>query len=411
MKFDFDKIINRKGTNSLKYDFAREKRKPEDILPFWVADMDFQTAPFILECLEQAVHHGIFGYSESKDEYFYAVSQWYKKYFNWEVEKDWLVKTPGVVFALAIAVKAFTKEGDGVLIQQPVYYPFSEIITDNNRNLINSPLKIINGHYEIDFEDFERKIIDYKVKLFLLCNPHNPVGRVWKQQELTRIGDICLKYGVLIVSDEIHSDFVWEGNQHKVFANLSPLYSDITITCTSPSKAFNIAGLQVSNVFISNKEMKKIFKHEIKAVGYSQLNSMGLIACQAAYEKGDEWLKELKQYIWNNYLFLKEYFEERIPEIHVNPLEGTYLVWLDFRKLGLSKQQRENLIINKAKLWLDDGEMFGEGGEGFERINIACPRKILEKALIRLETSFKWSCIKFSENSIKAKHLIQTLKY
>lgn len=385
MEFNFDTVIDRKGTNSLKYDFAGERGKPEGVLPFWVADMDFQTAPAILERLEELVRHGIFGYSEGKEAYFDALAGWYETHFNWKIRRDWLVKTPGVVFALAMAVRAFTEEGDGVLIQQPVYYPFSEVITDNNRNLINNPLKLINGHYEIDFGDFEKKIAENRVKLFLLCSPHNPVGRVWKEWELRKMGDICLRYGVLVVSDEIHSDFVWPGNRHQVFAALSPAFGRITVTCTAPSKTFNIAGLQISNILIPNPAMREKFRHEVSAAGYSQVNVMGLAACQAAYEGGEGWLLELKQYIWNNYLFLKEYLEKKIPMIEAGILEGTYLVWLDFRKLGLTEAEREDLIVNRAHLWLDSGAMFGEDGEGFERINIACPRSVLENALVQLE--------------------------
>lgn len=385
MKYDFDTVIDRRGTNCLKYDFARERGKREDVLPLWVADMDFKTAPVVLEKLEERVQHGIFGYSEGKEEYFRAVESWYEKRFGWKVKRNWMVKTPGVVFAIAMAVRAFTEEGNGVLIQQPVYYPFSEAILDNRRKLVNNPLKLINGHYEIDFADFEEKIVNEEVKLFLLCSPHNPAGRVWKEWELKKMGDICRKYGVLVVSDEIHSDFVWPGNRHLVFSALSPEYEKITITCTSPSKTFNLAGLQISNIFIPNHELKKRFRQEIAASGYSQLNTLGLTACQAAYEGGEEWLEEVKQYIWENYLFLKEYLGQKIPKIHALDPEGTYLVWLDFRELGLTEQEREDLVVNKAHLWLDSGAMFGKDGEGFERINIACPRKTLEKALKQLE--------------------------
>jgi cystathionine beta-lyase len=381
---DFDKIIDRKGTNCLKYDFTAERGKPDGVLPFWVADMDFQTAPLIQERLAQAVSHGIFGYSEGKDDYFAAIANWYQTHFGWEVKRNWLVKTPGVVFALAMAVKAFTKEGEGVLIQQPVYYPFSEVILDNNRKLVNSPLKNMDGHYEIDFEDFEQKIIENQVKLFLMCSPHNPVGRVWEKWELQKIGEICLKYGVIVVSDEIHSDFVWEDHKHIVFASLSPELADITVTCTAPSKTFNIAGLQVSNIFISNQKLRRRFRHEVAAAGYSQVNGLGLVACQAAYEGGEEWLSQLKKYIWHNYVYLKEFLKEKAPKLKVGTLEGTYLVWIDFRELGMTEAQREDLIVNRANLWLDSGAMFGVDGEGYERINIACPRSVLRKALEQL---------------------------
>ena len=317
MGFDFDTVVNRKGTNSLKYDFSKERGKPEDILPLWVADMDFPTAPPILERLEKTVRHGIFGYSEGKEDYFQAVSGWYREHFQWEVERKWLVKTPGVVFAIAAAIRAFTKEGDSILLQQPVYYPFREVIVDNNRYLVNSPLQMVNGHYEIDFEDFEQKIKENQVKMFLLCSPHNPGGRVWKEWELRKIGDICVENDVIVVSDEIHSDFVWENNKHLIFSSLSPEYARRTITCTSPSKTFNLAGLQISNIFIPNQQMRRAFRQQMAAAGYSQVGIMGIVAGQAAYEEGEEWLLAVKKYIWDNYLFLKEYIEKNIPQIHV----------------------------------------------------------------------------------------------
>lgn len=385
MRYNFDIVTDRRGTNCLKYDFAPERGKPENVLPLWVADMDFPTAPEILKKLEKTVHHGIFGYSEGKDGYFQEVAGWYQKHFGWEVKRSWLVKTPGVVFAIAAAVNAYTSEGDAVLLQQPVYYPFSEVIKDNGRILVNSPLKLKDGRYQIDFEDFERKITENKVKLFLLCSPHNPVGRVWEEWELQKIGDICLRHGVLVVSDEIHSDFVWTGHRHRVFASLSPELADITITCTAPSKTFNLAGLQVSNIFISNHELKQRFKKAVARTGYSQVNVMGLAACQAAYEEGEAWLTELKAYLAENLAFVRDYLKNNLPEIHLVEPEGTYLIWLDFRALGLTEEAREDLIVNRAGLWLDSGAMFGADGDGFERINIACPRVILAQALEQLE--------------------------
>jgi cystathionine beta-lyase len=384
MKFDFDTIIERRGTNSLKYDFAQERGKSDDLLPLWVADMDFQTAPAVLERLEQVAKHGVFGYSEGKPEYFQAVSKWYKKNFQWNVEPDWLVKTPGVVFAIASAIHAFTKEGEGILIQQPVYYPFSEVILDNHRKMVNNPLKLEDGHYQIDFEDFEEKIKTNDVKLFLFCSPHNPVGRVWTKAELQRLGDICLKYGVIVVSDEIHSDFVYPGHRHSVFASLSPELAAITVTCTAPSKTFNLAGLQISNIFISNSDLRNKFKAAINAQGYSQVNLMGLTACQAAYEDGEEWLMQLKEYLSGNLSYVREFLKEQLPKVKLIEPEGTYLLWLDFRELGLTEEEREDLIVNRAKLWLDSGAIFGEIGEGFERINIACPRVILMQAMNQL---------------------------
>lgn len=385
MKYDFDRIVERKGTNCLKYDFARERGKREDVLPLWVADMDFQTAPEIRERLCRAAEHGIYGYSEGKKDYFNAVSSWYRTHFGWETKQSWLVKTPGVVFALAAAVRAFTKEGDGVLLQQPVYYPFSEVISDNDRVCVNSPLKLSDGRYEIDFEDMEEKIESHQVKLFLLCSPHNPVGRVWKEWELKKLGEICLRHGVVVVSDEIHSDFTWNGHTHHVFASLSRELADISVICTAPSKTFNLAGLQISNIFIPNPALRKRFQRAVAQAGYSQVNLMGLVGCQAAYESGAEWLGQLKTYLEGNLAFVQRFVKERLPGIRLIEPEGTYLLWLDFRGLGMTEAQREDLIVNRAHLWLDSGSMFGRDGEGFERINMACPRAVLERALLQLE--------------------------
>lgn len=385
MKYDFDEQIERRGSDCLKYDFAVERGMPEDILPLWVADMDFRTAPCITERIQKDAAFGIFGYTDSKDDYFETLSKWYKTYFNWKVEKDWLVKTPGIVFAIATAVSAFTKEGDSILIQQPVYYPFSSVIRNNNRRLVNNELVLEDGRYEMDLEDFEKKIVQEKVKLFILCSPHNPVGRVWTEEELRRIGEICLKYDVKIVSDEIHSDFVYPGFVHHVLTTVNERFRDISIVCTAPSKTFNLAGLQVSNVWIPNPELRRVFEQKISAVGYSEVNMLGLHACQAAYEGGREWLEQLKEYLKGNLDFVRNYLKENIPQIKLIEPEGTYLVWLDCRELGLSEKELEQFIAQKAKLWLDDGVIFGKAGEGFERVNIACPRATLKEALERLK--------------------------
>ena len=384
MSYNFDEIIDRRNTDCLKYDFAVERGKPADVLPLWVADMDFRTAPHIIEKAVADASLGIYGYTESKDDYFQAVANWYSTYFDWNVEKKWLVKTPGIVFAIGLAIKALTKEGDGVMIQQPVYYPFSEVIKDNDRKLVNNALVLRNGHYEIDFEDFEQKIIQEQVKLFILCSPHNPVGRVWTKEELQKIGEICLKYGVKVVSDEIHSDFVYGDRKHYVFTTVDPGFEEFSIVCTAPSKTFNLAGLQASNIFIPNVQIRKAFLKQMSAVGYSQLNMIGLHACKAAYETGREWLEELKVYLKGNLDFVREYLEQNLPQIKLIEPEGTYLIWLDCRALGLPEAKLEHLIVHEAKLWLDSGAIFGKDGEGFERINIACPRAILEEACKRL---------------------------
>lgn len=385
MNYNFDEIIDRRGTNSIKYDFAVERGKPKDIVPLWVADMDFKAPPAVIEVLTKSVQHGIFGYSEHKEGYFDAIYHWYQTRFDWEIQPDWLVKTPGVVYAIATAIRALTDEEDAIIIQQPVYYPFSQSILANNRKLINNSLVYKDGAYHMDFDDFEEKIVKNKVKLFILCSPHNPVGRVWTKEELTFLGDICIKHGVIIVSDEIHADFVYPGNQHFVFANLKAEYLNNSIICSAPSKTFNIAGLQVSNIFIANQEIRKKFQREIARTGYSQLNTVGLIACQAAYENGAQWLEQLKEYLAGNLDFVRKFLADHLPQIKLVEPQGTYLVWLDFQALNLEEEQLEDLIINKANLWLDSGTMFGREGKGFQRINIACPRATLKKALLQLE--------------------------
>ena len=386
---DFNEIIDRKNTNSIKYDFALRRGKPENLLPLWVADMDFKVSEKILEALHERVEHGIFGYSEVQDEYFEAVQGWLEKRHHWKVESRWLVKTPGVVFALAMAVQAFTDPGDGVMIQKPVYYPFSEVIEDNDRIIVDNTLYLgEDGRYHIDFEDFERKAEQYHIKLFLLCNPHNPVGRVWTREELERLGGICIRRDIIVVSDEIHQDFVFKG-EHLVFADLSEELKNRTITCTSPSKTFNLAGLQISNIFIANQQLRRRFRRQVGAAGYSQLNTLGLTACEAAYRCGEDWHDQLMEYLRANISYVREFLKERIPAIQFIEPEGTYLVWLDFRELGLTEGEREDLIVKKAGLWLDSGAMFGPAGEGFERINIACPRSIVKQAMESLERAVK----------------------
>ena len=385
MKYNFNEIIDRKGTDSLKYDFAVERGLPKDVLPLWVADMDFPVEDHIKEALIKAAEHAIFGYSDTKDDYFEVLSSWYERRFFWKVKKEWLVKTPGVVFAIAMAIQALTKENEAIIIQEPVYYPFSSTIRANNRKLVINNLVLKKDKYHIDFVDFEKKIVENNVKLFILCSPHNPVGRVWTREELQKLANICLKHKVYIFSDEIHSDLVYEKDTHTIFANLGKDVEDSCIVATAPSKTFNIAGLQVSNIWIANKKMRDAFKEAIDRAGYSQLNNMGLIATKAAYKYGEEWLEELKIYLKSNIDFVREFLKDKLPNIKLIEAEGTYLLWLDCRELGLSEKERQGLIQDKAKLWLDTGTMFGKAGAGFERINIACPRKTLEEAMNRLK--------------------------
>mgnify|MGYP000777978123 FL=1 len=391
--YNFDKIINRKGTNCLKYDYAVERGKPADVLPLWVADMDFTVSEEITKSLHAAVDHGIYGYTQPKDAYYNAITNWMEKNHNWKTKREWIMKTPGVVFALGAAVKAFTKPGDAVLIQNPVYYPFTNIIRDNDRRVIDNTLvyekRVTEGksQYSIDYEDFERKIVQEHIKLFILCNPHNPVGRVWNREELQYLGEICLRHHVIVVSDEIHNDFVYPGFEHTVFANVDPRFAEFTVTCTAPSKTFNLAGLQISNIFISNETLREAFQKEIHKTGYDEPNALGAVACEAAYRGGQEWLDQLRAYLLENLNFLRAYLQEKIPQIHLVEPEGTYLVWLDCSELGISGKELDQFIVEKAGLWLDGGAMFGPSGADFQRVNIACPRATLELALDKLKAA------------------------
>ena len=384
MAYDFDTLINRKGTDSLKFDFAAERGYPGDVLPLWVADMDFPAPPEVNKALEAAVSHGIYGYSEVKKDYNETVCSWFENNHGYRPDEKWLIKTPGVVFALATAVKALTEKGDSVLIQPPVYYPFYEVIRDNERKIVENPLKEIDGHYEIDFEDFERKIEEEKVRLFILCSPHNPVGRVWKEWELSKIAEICLKNEVYVVSDEIHCDLLIGDNRHIPFLKLAGELTDRTVVCTSPSKSFNIAGLQVANNFIPNAVLRRRFAKEIDKTGYSQHNTLGLVAARAAYESGGPWLTECRKYLAGNLELIRSFVKEKLPAVRLIEPEATYFAWLDFNGLGLDEKQLDDYIINKAGLWLDSGRIFGESGKGFERIAYATQRSRLLEALNRL---------------------------
>jgi len=383
MKYDFDTVIERKNTKSIKYDPV-SRGKPEDVLPLWVADMDFATLPSLREALISRARYGIFGYSEPDGAYFSAIQKWFKERFEWTVKPEWLICTPGVVSALYIAVRALTKPGDGVVVQQPVYYPFNSAVKKTGRTLLVNELIYSEGHYGIDFGDFEDKI--KQAKLFILCNPHNPVGRVWTRDELLRMGEICLRYGVPVISDEIHQDIVYPPFRHLVFAGLDERFADIAVTCTAASKTFNLAGMMHANIFISNEKLRLLFNQEYGNCGLSQPGIMGLISCETAYTDGAEWLSELIAYLSGNMALLNEFLQTHVPKIKLVKPEGTYLAWLDFSEFKLSAQELDNAITCKAKLWLNDGVMFGKGGSGFQRMNVACPRSVLQNALERLKS-------------------------
>ena len=385
MAYDFSKV-ERKNTDCLKFDFAVERGHKADCLSYWVADMDFKTAPEILEALHKRVEHGVFGYTAIKPHYVEAVRNWVKTHHNYDIKSEWLIETPGVVFAIAAAVRAFSDKGDGVLIQSPVYYPFSNTIKNLERKLVSSPLvwkKDENGFgsWQIDFDDFEQKIKQENVKLFSLCNPHNPGGRVWTKTELERIADICIKNSVIVFSDEIHSDFVWEPNRHTVFASISKEAEAITVTATSPSKTFNLAGLQVSNIFISDITLRHKFMLERNRTGYDEPNILGLTACEASYTSGDAWLKECKNYIFENLCFASDFLNSSGLPLKAAVPEGTYLLWVDCSALPFDDAELNRRLTENGNLWLDPGNIFGKEGEMFQRINVATSREYLEKGL------------------------------
>ena len=387
MTYDFDQVIDRRGTNCLKYEFAVERGKPAGVLPLWVADMDFPAPPAVLDAIHRMADHGIFGYSEVKGAYCRAVASWFERRFGWRPEEDWLVKTPGVVFALAMGVRALSNPGDSVLLTPPIYYPFYQVIRDNGRRVVESEMIYKDGRYFIDFADFERKIVENDVRLFLMCSPHNPIGRVWTREELAEIGRICKRHGVYVMSDEVHCDFAFPEHPHTPFLQAAPEMAELTVLCTAPSKTFNLAGLQVSNNWIPSAKVRERFRREIDACGYSQHNAVGLVACQAAYEGGEEWFEQCRAYLRGNLDFFREYLEKNLPQLKLVEPDGTYFAWVDCSALGLPQPELDDLILKKAGLWLDAGHIFGKSGEQFQRFVLACPRATLAKALDRLKSA------------------------
>lgn len=383
-RYDFDAPVNRRGTDSLKYDRALERYRDPDLLSLWVADMDFRTLDEVVKALTDRVQHGIFGYTEPGNAYYDAIAGWMGPRYGLNVNKDNVITTPSVVFALAACVRAFTEPGDSVLIQRPVYYPFSAVIDENGRRLANAPLVNEGGRYSIDFRAFERVVEEAKPKLFLLCNPHNPVGRAWTRAELATMGEICAEHGIVIASDEIHMDFARPGYEHVSLATISPEIANITVTCTSASKTFNLAGLHVANTVIENEALRNDYAAEVSSAGYSQPNALGMVATQAAYEHGAEWLAQVKEYLEGNWSLIASHLAQHARDLQLIQAESTYLAWVDCRCLGFGARQLERFVEDEAGLWLDCGDMFGPEGEGFIRINIATQRSYLERALNQL---------------------------
>ena len=383
-KYDFETIIDRRGTGCLKWDAWSRRGHAADDLPLWVADMDFKTVPAAMDALVERVQHGVYGYTMATDGYYEAVQNWFATRHGWRPEREWFVKTPGVVFALAMAVTAFTQPGDAVVIQPPVYYPFRLMIQDNGRKMATSPLIYENGRYAMDYEGFERTLKESGAKLFILCNPHNPVGRCWSEEELRRIGEICLRHHVLVVADEIHADFARKGFRHVPYASLGEEFANNAVICTAPSKTFNLAGLQLSNIFIPNPDLRAAFKRTLGRTGYDEPSVFGVTATQACYEHGAEWLDQLKEVLDVN-LGVLEAAVGRMDGVRLVPLESTYLPWLDCSGLGLDDAGIKRLVEQDAKLWLDLGTMFGPEGSGFVRMNLASPTTMVEDACARLE--------------------------
>ena len=379
MKYDFDEIIPRRGTNSYKWDSAAE----EGVLPMWVADMDFRTAPPIVDALQRRVSHGIFGYTRVPDAYYEAVTRWFGRRHGWHIEREWMIYTSGVVPAISAVIKALTEPGDKVLVQTPVYNCFFSSIRNNGCEVVSSPLNPVGRTFVADYEDLERKAADERVKILLLCNPHNPAGRVWTREELARIGEICLRHHVVVLSDEIHCELVLPGHEYTPFASISETFLQHSVTCVSPSKAFNIAGLQIANIVSADEEVRRKIDRAINVNEVCDVNPFGVLATMAAYDEGEEWLLQLLDYLRDNYLYMKTFCEAELPEFPIAELEGTYLVWMDCRRLGLPSEELERQLVRDARLWLNAGTMYGAEGEGFMRWNIACPRAVVRDGLER----------------------------
>ncbi len=382
-QFDFDEIVVRRGTNSYKWDLP----KGEDIIPMWVADMDFKTAPCIIDALKRRVEHGIFGYTFVPDSYYDAIINWFKRRHQWHIERENILYTSGVVPAIACTLKATTMPGEKVLVQTPVYNCFFSAIKNSGCEVSENPLRREGDSYVIDFDDFERRCSDEKTTVFLLCNPHNPAGRVWRKDELRRMNDICLKHHVKVIADEIHCELVMPGHTFQPFAAVDEACRDNCVVLNSPSKAFNIAGLQIANIVCHDAEWRRRINRAININEVCDVNPFGVIALQAAYNDGGEWLDALNQYIHENYLALKDFFRERLPRLEVCRLEGTYLAWINLSRIPITADEAARRLLGNAKVMLNSGTMYGrEAGNSYLRINLACPRSTLMEGLKRIES-------------------------
>lgn len=378
MKYDFDKTIDRRATNSYKWDSA-----PGGVLPMWVADMDFRTASAIIDALQKRVAHGIFGYTRVPDAYYDAVTSWFSRKHGWDIDREWIIYTSGVVPAVSAVIKALTVPGDKVIVQTPVYNCFFSSIRNNGCEIVSNPLRRTADTYEMDFDALERCAADPRAKVMLLCNPHNPAGRVWTPDELTRLGNICLRNGVTVVADEIHCELVYQGFKYTPFASLSDAFLHRSVTCVSPSKAFNIAGLQIANIVAFDNDLRSRIDKAININEVCDVNPFGVAATIAAYNEGEEWLNQLVDYLHGNYEAMAEFCRRELPEFPITRLEGTYLVWMDCSSLGMPSDALEHALLDDARLWLNAGTMYGAEGEGYMRWNIACPRSVMLDGLNR----------------------------
>jgi cystathionine beta-lyase len=388
MKYNFDQVINRYETSSEKWDEVEHIYGESDLLPLWVADMDFQSPPVVIEAMQKRIEHGIFGYNTRMDSYYEAITNWMREKHQWEIPKEWICYSPGVMPAISLVITHFTKPNDLILVQPPVYAPFFEVVTKNNRKLITNPLKYENNRYFIDFADLERKL-DLGVKLFILCSPHNPVGRVWSKEELTQLAKMCGERDVLIVADEIHSDLVYKGNKHIPLASISEELAQRSIICNAPTKTFNLPGIQTANVIIANEKLRTHFQKALESHFLQFSNTFGIIATESAYRFGADWLEQCMDYIQDNFQLVQSYFKEHVPEIKVIQAEGTYLAWLDCKYLPFDTPTLMKCMIKEAKVAPVFGKTFGMEGAGFLRLNIGTPRAVLQEALKRMSVAVK----------------------
>lgn len=384
MNYNFETLVDRSNNFSAKWSEMDKKYGSNDLLPMWVADMDFKAAPCIIDAMRERLEQGIYGYTTRPDSYNESIVNWASRRYGWEIKSDWLIFSPGVIPSISLIIQEMTDKNDKIMIQEPVYSPFNSVVKENGRELVISPLiKLEDGNYVMDYEDIESKIKD--VKIFLLCNPHNPVGRVWTKEELQKLGEICLKNNVKVISDEIHSDIIFKGHKHVPFASISEEFAQNSITCMAPTKTFNIAGLQMSQVILPNKDDYKILDAAFARLDIRRNNAFSLVATQAAYNHGEEWLNEFLEYIEGNMDFAIKYIEENMPSLKVKKPEGTYLLWVDFSETGLSDEEVAKALVEKGKVALNNGVAFGVGGKGHQRINLACSRSMVEGGLARIK--------------------------